>query len=86
MFEIQWTNKALKNMKRFPRLIVKQIYDNITLLKEIPYPPSLDVKKLAGQPFSRLRVGNYRVIFQIIKDKLVILIINVEHRKKVYKR
>ena len=47
---------------------------------------SLDIKKLRGYPYHRLRVGDYRVIFQIDKGKLLILILEVGHRKKIYKK
>jgi mRNA interferase RelE/StbE len=44
------------------------------------------VKKLVGDPGYRLRVGEYRVIIDIYKDKLVILVIKIGHRKNIYKK
>ena len=45
-----------------------------------------DIKKLVGQPLYRLRVGDYRVIFDVQKEKLIILILTVGHRSKIYDR
>ena len=58
----------------------------MTAIEELAENPSLkDIQKLTGTPFYRMRVGDYRVIYDIIKGKLVILIIDIGHRKKIYK-
>ncbi|PIN99936.1 type II toxin-antitoxin system RelE/ParE family toxin [archaeon CG10_big_fil_rev_8_21_14_0_10_43_11] len=83
MFEIVWSDNAANNLRKLPRNISKRVYKKVDELKENPYS---NAKKLAGTSFYRVRVGDYRVIFTIIKDKLAILILNVKHRKKVYKK
>ena len=83
MFEIHFTKRALKELEKLPRQVSKRIIERIQLLQENSY--GNDVKKLAGQPFFRLRVGDYRVIFNILTNNLVILIIKIDHRKKIYK-
>ncbi|UYP46951.1 hypothetical protein NEF87_003236 [Candidatus Lokiarchaeum ossiferum] len=84
MFEIQFSKKAIKALKDLPRPISKRIFEKISELKESPYQNS--IKKLATQPYFRLRVGDYRVIFAILKKELIILVIKIAHRKKIYKR
>ena len=84
MFEIQFSNKALKELKNLPRPISKRIFEKISLLKENPFQQN--IKKLSGQPYFRLRVGDYRVIFAIWKKEFRILVIKIGHRKKIYKR
>jgi mRNA interferase RelE/StbE len=44
------------------------------------------VIKTVGDPYFRLRVGDYRVIFDIQNDMLRILVLKVGHRKNVYKK
>lgn len=83
MFEIQFSSKTLKDLRNLPRPIVKRIMEKISLLQENPHQQP--IKKLSGQPYYRLRVGDYRVIFTIIKKDLVILVIKIAHRKKIYK-
>ena len=84
MFEIQFSNKALKELQNLPRPISKRIFEKISLLKENPCQQN--IKKLSGQPYFRLRVGDYRVIFAIWKKEFRILVIKIGHRKKIYKR
>ena len=84
MFEIQFSNKALKELQNLPRPISKRIFEKIFLLKENPFKQN--IKKLSGQPYFRLRIGDYRVIFAIWKKEFRILIIKIAHRKKIYKR
>jgi mRNA interferase RelE/StbE len=84
MFEIQFSNKALKELQNLPRPISKRIFEKISLLEENPFQQN--IKKLSGQPYFRLRVGDYRVIFAIWKKEFRILIIKIAHRKKIYKR
>lgn len=55
--------------------------------KIIKNDPTLDIKKFQGyfdMPTYRLRVGNYRVIFEAYEYKIVILIVAVRHRKDAY--
>ncbi len=84
MFEIKFSKNSIKALKNLPRPISKRIYEEISQLKENPYKKN--IKKLAGQPYFRLRVGDYRVIFAISKKELIILVIKIAHRKKIYKR
>jgi len=83
MFTITWTETAFKQLNKLHRIIAKSIYKKIDELKE--NPRGSQVKKLVGRPYYRLRVGDYRIIFDIQEQNLVILIIEIGHRKKVYK-
>ena len=80
-FEIIWSESAIRELKKIDRSIGKRIYDKITLLKDDPYH---NVIKLVNSPYFRLRVGDYRVILDIQKNQLRILIIKIGHRKNIY--
>ena len=58
----------------------------VSTIKRCQVRPYNHVKKLVGSKHFRLRVGDFRVIMDIIDDKLIIHVIEVGHRKKVYKR
>ena len=60
----------------------KKIFRRVEELREIPRPSG--VKKLVGLPYYRIRIGDYRVIFDIQDDNLIILVLEVGHRKKIY--
>ena len=61
----------------FQSKIINKIYD----LANNPYYNS---KKLIGREAYRIRVGNYRVIYEINNNELIILVINIGHRKDIY--
>ena len=83
MFEIQFSKKALKDLQNLPRPISKRIVEKIALLKDSPFQQP--IKKLSGQPYFRLRVGDYRVLFALSKKELRISVVKIAHRKKIYK-
>jgi mRNA interferase RelE/StbE len=81
-FEIIWSEGAVRELKRLDRVVAKKIFEKVGELSENPYR---NVKKLTGIPYFRLRVGDYRVILDIQKDVLRVLVLKVGHRKKIYK-
>ncbi len=81
-FEIIWSEGAVRELKRLDRVVAKRIFEKVGELRENPYR---NVKKLAGFPYFRLRVWDYRVILDIRKDVLRVLVLKVGHRKRVYK-
>lgn len=58
----------------------------ISTIKRCQIRPHSHVKKLVGSKYFRLRVGDHRVIMDIIENKLIIHVIEVGHRKNIYKR
>ena len=80
-FEIIWSNSALKDLKKLNMSISKRIFEKVSLLNNEPYRY---IQKIAGSPFFKLRIGDYRVILEIKQEVLHILIIKVGHRKNVY--
>lgn len=72
-------------MKRFPKKELIRIKKKIDGFAEnLPEPATTKMK--GNNPFHRVRTGNYRIDYQIIEDRLVILVVKIGHRKDVYKR
>ena len=82
VYSILFTNKARKQFKKLDKLIKIRIKNS---LKRIRIRPENYIKKLIGLPFFSLRVGKYRVIIDIDKGKLIIFVIDIAHRKNIYK-
>ena len=82
-YEIIFTDISLKQFKKLEKNVQERI---INALERIRIRPEVHVKKLVGDPGYRLRVGEHRVIIDIYKDKLVILVIKIGHRKNIYKK
>ena len=60
----------------------KRLIERIRALASDPRPPGC--KKLSGQDKYRIRQGNFRILYQIIDDQLVIVVVKVGHRRDVY--
>ena len=80
-YEIIFTDTSRKQFKKLEKDIQERI---VKSLERIRIRPESHVKKLVGDPGYRLRVGEYRVIIDIEKDKLIILVIKIGHRKNIY--
>jgi len=83
-FQIIWSESAANELKKLDRTLSKRIFNKVSQLSENPY--HFDVIKMVGDPYFRLRVGDYRVIFDIQNDLLRILIIKVGHLKNIYRK
>lgn len=80
-YEVVFSNKALRQLKSLERSVQGRI---IAALERIRLRPESYVTKMVGDPGYRLRVGDYRVIIDIDRGKLVVLVLLVGHRKNVY--
>lgn len=80
MFNIIFDEKVLGFLSKLDIFLSKRILKKIGELEKNPF--LRDVKRLKGEPLFRLRVGDYRVIFEI--DKNTIKILKIGHRKNIY--
>jgi mRNA interferase RelE/StbE len=82
MYLIEFSQTAEKQLYKLAREIQVRIISSLERIKVRPYT---HVKKLTGYPYFRLRVGDYRVIIDIQENKLIIFVIELGHRSKIYK-
>lgn len=83
-YKVEFTKKALKAFLRLSESIQDNIVRKIDVLSDDPYSNN-NVKKLQGiENCYRLRVGDYRVLYRVLNNKVIIEIINIAHRKEVY--
>lgn len=77
-------DKVIKDLKQIDKLWQKKIVEVMkTKLCENPYLGKSLVGNLS--PYYRLRIGDYRVIYEIKEDEVVVIIVKISHRKDVYK-
>ncbi len=79
---IQLSKKAQKQLDKLPDPTADPILRAIYTLESDPRPPGS--KKLKGRNGHRIRIGNYRVIYEIIDSLLVVEVITLGHRKDIY--
>jgi mRNA interferase RelE/StbE len=76
------SKKAEKQLDKLPDKIAEPILDAILDLEENPRPQGY--KKLIGSQGYRVRIGNYRVIYDIFDSELIVDVIALGHRKDIY--
>ena len=80
-YQVEIKPKAFKDCKSIEKKILKNIFNKIDLLSD---DLQGSVKKLTNfTPEYRLRIGDYRILFETEKDKIIIY--RIMHRKEVYK-
>jgi mRNA interferase RelE/StbE len=82
VFNIEFSKGAEKQLYKLDYNIQIRIINALERIRIRPYP---HIKKLVGSPYFRLRVGKYRVILDIKENKLIIYVVEVGHRKNIYK-
>ena len=84
-YTIEFRPAVLKSMKRLPKRALRQIKKKIDdLAQDLPDPVTTKMK--GNNQFHKIRSGDYRIIYEIHEDRLVILVVKVGHRKDVYQR
>lgn len=83
-YQIEWKRSAVKELRKLPRLMISKVVAAVDDLTSNPRPEGC--RKLVGSEDTfRIRVGDYRVLYNIFETRLIIEIIRVGHRKDVYK-
>jgi len=85
VYKIVIKKEAAKSLSRIPRNIAKLIREKLEAIAANPYADHPNAKKLQGRDGYRLRVGDWRIIYEIQNDVLVILVLRVAPRGEVYK-
>jgi len=84
-YRIEFTPKAQRDFKALDGSIRGRIARRIDSLAENPFPSG--IKKIEGEDeLYRLRVGDYRVLYQVQGKVLLVLIVGMGHRRDVYRR
>lgn len=86
MYSVEFLKEAVEELSNIDPIWQKRILNKIKILSADPKNLANNIKKLKGkyQEYYRLRVGDYRVIYSQEKDRLVIIIIRIGHRKEIY--
>ncbi|MGW2713843.1 type II toxin-antitoxin system RelE/ParE family toxin [Streptomyces argyrophyllae] len=85
-YAFRFTTAAQRQLRAISRPDAMRILTALTALGEDPYREDADVKKLTGPSgLYRLRVGSYRVAYQLNDGELVILVVKVGDRRNVYR-
>jgi mRNA interferase RelE/StbE len=84
MYSIDYSKASRKAMKSMPRNTARLVMEKIEALAVDPYAPNNNVRKLTNHPGYRLRVGDWRVVYLIHEQELVIVVVRIAPRGEVY--
>lgn len=85
-YQFEFLPSARRQLMAIEQPEALHILTRLARLGDDPYREDADVKKLAGTDnLFRLRVGSYRVAYQIDNGRLVILVVKVAHRREIYR-
>ena len=82
-YKIEYADAASKAIRKLPTDIQRRIIARIESLADNPRPSS--AIKLSGHDAYRTRVGDYRIIYAIADERLVVVIVEVGNRKDIYR-
>ncbi len=85
MFKIEFSSHAEKFLIKSDKELAKRIIERIEKLREDPFPP--DVKRIVNkeEKIFRIRVGDYRVQYQVMYDQNLVFISDIDKRSKLIK-
>ena len=82
-YKVIFAKSVKKDFRKIPKLEVSKILNEIVHLAK--NPRSSKTKKLKGEKLYRLRVGNYRVIYDIQDNLMLIFVVKLGHRSDIYR-
>jgi mRNA interferase RelE/StbE len=83
-YRVEIARRALKALAALPRGEQQRVRAAIDLLADNPRPPGCT--KLTGEADAyRVRVGMYRIVYEVLDDRLLVHIVRVGHRRDVYR-
>lgn len=85
MHRIEYQQQAIKALLKMPRNIARLIREKIEHLALSPYAANNNVKRMEGVDGYRLRAGDWRVLYEIVDDRLVIVVVKIKPRGDAYK-
>lgn len=85
-YAFRFTTSAQRQLRAIDRPAAMRILAALTALGDDPYREDADIKKLTGPSgLYRLRVGSYRIAYQVLDGELVVLVVKVGDRRDVYR-
>lgn len=85
-YRVELTKSAKKEFDSLPTKLQGKVVEALKFLSENPFSELLRIKKLKGAPsLYRIRIGDYRIVYEVRNEVLLVLVIKIGHRKDVYR-
>ncbi len=79
------SSEAARVLGKMPAQLRKRILDALKAIAEDPFANHVNVRKLQGRNGYRLRVGGWRVLYQLQDEEIVLIVVRIAPRGDVYK-
>ena len=84
MFEIVYSRQAIKVLRRLPRNLSQRIQSKIEDVASDPFGQHNNVTKLVNRPGFRLRVGDWRIIYDVQDERMEVIVMRIAPRGEAY--
>lgn len=85
MYRVTYTKQAERSLLKLPRDLALRLREKLEQIALEPYTQHNNVTKLQNRPGYRLRVGDWRVIYEIHDGELIVLVLKIAPRGSVYR-
>lgn len=86
VYRIEFAKSAKKEFERLPAKVQNRVTQALEVLARNPFSELLKIKKLKGaDSLYRIRLGDYRIVYEVRQNILVIVVIKIGNRKEVYR-
>jgi mRNA interferase RelE/StbE len=82
-FDVRWTESAFNKLEKFDRGVQERI---VAKMDEAAADPLVVAKRLSRVNLYSVRVGEYRIIVSLERQKMIVLIVEVGHRSGIYRK
>jgi len=84
-YQVLVARRAAKAVAALPRREQQRVRAAIDLLADVPRPPGCVA--MVGEPHAyRVRVGNYRIVYEVLDDRLIVQVVRIGNRRDGYRR
>jgi len=84
VFRTEWKKSTRKDLRKLPASTAERVVETVEGLADNPYPHG--VEKLSGSEHAyRIRLGDYRIVYEVVTESKLVEIQRVRHRKDVYR-
>jgi mRNA interferase RelE/StbE len=84
-FDVRYTAAAARQIRKLDRSAQTRILRTVEILRDTPRPPA-SKQLVGGDGERRIRTGDYRIVYEVRDEELLILVVRVGHRREVYRR
>jgi mRNA interferase RelE/StbE len=78
-YKLKWSKLALENLRKLPHNIVQRILNKLDEIKE---NPAHFIKGLTEIKYNKIRIGDYRILVDLLENEKIIAVRDLGHRKK----